>query len=124
LHYSKDPPLPNLSDPAHARDAFATEVDDPALPRAFCLRDSFMQMPYMYFGENFRRIRYQWETGFPVALIKKENPDIVIQEVTERFLARRYLFTNPPEVDRLHSLCGSAEQRTNCPDEVGRGRLT
>lgn len=101
FHYSNDLPLPTLSDPAHARDAFATEIDDPSLPKAVCLRDSFMQMPFMYFGENFRRIRYQWEFDFPVAIIKKEKPDIVIQEITERFLARRYLFSNPPEVDRM-----------------------
>jgi hypothetical protein len=100
-HYSGVPRLPNLGDPVHAREPFATEVDDPTLPKAICFRDSFMQIAYMYFQENFRRIRFQWQFDFPTALIEEEKPDIVIQEVTERFLARPSQFWNPPEVDRM-----------------------
>jgi hypothetical protein len=100
-HFSSNPALPKLTDESHHKDPFATEVNDPALPSALCFRDSFMQMSFLYFGENFRRIRYQWEFDFPTAIIEKEKPDIVIQEITERCLARSGLFNNPPEVERM-----------------------
>jgi len=102
--FSRDPKVTNLTDDQHARDPFATEIDDPALPKALCFRDSFMQAPQIFFSESFRRIAYYWRYDFPVDLINKEHPDIVIQEFYERGLARG-IPGNPPEVER----CGHVE---------------
>jgi len=96
---SDNPPAPNFDNEAHHTDPFATEIDDPSLPKAFCLRDSFMTAPQWYFSQNFRRIAYYWRYDFPVEVIEAEKPDIVIQEITERRLARGVPY-NPPEVNK------------------------
>jgi alginate O-acetyltransferase complex protein AlgJ len=98
-HFSNNPPVADINNEQHHREPFATEVDDPALPKAVCLRDSFMQFSMMFLSENFRRIAYYWRYDFPVEVIEKEKPDIVIQEITERILARG-VPSNPPEVER------------------------
>jgi hypothetical protein len=97
--FSKHPRPPDLTDDAHRREPFATEITDQRLPKAVCLRDSYMAIPQMYFSENFCRIAYQWRWDFPIDVIEQEKPDIVIQEFLERGLARG-IPPNPPEVER------------------------
>jgi hypothetical protein len=62
---------------------FATEVDDPSLPTAVCIRDSFSIAQREYLSNHFRRIVYEWETEWPFELIEKEKPDVVLQEKCE-----------------------------------------
>jgi hypothetical protein len=85
---------------AHAELApYATEIDDKSLPRAFCLRDSFMASMEPFLSTHFRRISYYWQQEFPDRLVESEKPDVVIEEVVERELCR-FDPHNPPAVDQ------------------------
>lgn len=82
----------------------ATETDDPSLPRGVVIRDSFFSALMSYVPEHFSRCVYVWSANFmaqgqmrnaiDVKLIDIENPDIVIEQFTER-----YLNYDPPDPD-------------------------
>jgi alginate O-acetyltransferase complex protein AlgJ len=78
---------------------YATEIDDKSLPRAFCLRDSFMGAVEPFLSLHFGRIAYYWQQEFPCMIIEREKPDIVIEEMVERDL-QWFTPHNPPAVDR------------------------
>jgi len=60
--------------------------DRPGLPRAVILRDS-MAIPLIpLLSENFRRVVYVSSRKLDRALIEREKPDIVIEELVERSL--------------------------------------
>lgn len=113
--FSNNPPMSNLEAEDHHRDPFATEVSNPDLPKVFCLRDSFMQSMQSFVSENCRRISYHWRFDFPIDEIKKEKPDVVIQEITERILASS-LPDNQPEVERCANI--------QLPDDMSGANLT
>jgi len=94
-----DHPKPDTSD-RHDQYPFAQEVDDPKLPKAVFLRDSFMSMLKLFLGDHFRRAAYYWTQDFPTDVILQEKPDIVIEEFVERKLVGE-MPTNPAEVDAL-----------------------
>lgn len=81
-----DPP------PAEAwRTASATEIADPALPRAVMFHDSFGVSLRPFLSEHFARIVYSsgsgdWRRNFDAALVERERPHVVIQEIAERLL--------------------------------------
>jgi alginate O-acetyltransferase complex protein AlgJ len=97
-HFS-DNPKPDTGD---RRDdfPFALEVDDPKLPRAFFVRDSFMAMPKLFLGDCFRRAYFSPTQVFPAETILREKPEVVVEELVERRLVGEML-TNPPEVDAV-----------------------
>jgi hypothetical protein len=70
---------------------FAMERSDAGLPRAVMFHDSFGAHLIPYLSEHFRRIVYAWERpDYPVfdgALVERERPDVVIQQIVERKLA-------------------------------------
>ena len=68
------------------RQPFATEVDDPTLPRAVMFHDSFALNLAPLISENFQRILFVRQYEFDAELIDKEQPDLVIQEMVERNL--------------------------------------
>jgi alginate O-acetyltransferase complex protein AlgJ len=39
-----------------------------------------------FFAESFNRAVYRWSFDFDRELIEKENPDVVIYELAERYL--------------------------------------
>jgi hypothetical protein len=82
-------PLPPLMQPLLMVQA------DPRLPRAVMFRDSFAGALVPFLSEHFQRICYEWQElyEFDTALIEREHPDVVIQEVVERKLALRF----PPD---------------------------
>jgi alginate O-acetyltransferase complex protein AlgJ len=82
-------PWPALQDPV------VTVCDDGDIPRAVIFRDSFF--PISLFSEHFGRAVYLWIDNFEAAVIEREEPDLVIQEVAERLLGSLDL-ANPPEV--------------------------
>jgi hypothetical protein len=68
---------------------FAFENDDPGLPRAVFLCDSFTTQMYPFLSEHFRRVVYLWQMAFPTfetQFLERERPDVVIQEMVERKL--------------------------------------
>ena len=81
------------------RKPFATVCPNAKLPTAICLRDSYMVAQKDFLSRRFRKISYYWTAGFPTPLIEHEKPDIVIQEIAERFLAVPDYMTNPPDMN-------------------------
>jgi alginate O-acetyltransferase complex protein AlgJ len=63
------------------------EVDDETLPKALILRDSFAEGFMPIFSEKFRRTVWLWTHDLDLRLVERERPDIVIVEMTERFLS-------------------------------------
>jgi hypothetical protein len=84
------------SHPEHV--AYITELKKTGLPRAVCLRDSFMTPMAPLLSAHFSRLAYYWQQNFPQDVIEREHPDIVIEEIVERDLVR-YDPQNPPDVD-------------------------
>jgi len=79
---------------------FALEVDDPKLPRALFIRDSFMSMPKLFLGDCFARAYFSPTQKFPMDAILQEKPQVVVEELVERRLVGD-MPTNPPEVDAV-----------------------
>jgi hypothetical protein len=67
---------------------FAFEVADPDLPRAIVFRDSFANALIPFLSEHFARTLYIWSPDVDPDLVEAERPDVVIQEISERFLGR------------------------------------
>lgn len=63
--------------------------------RAVMFRDSFASRLIPYLSEHFRRILYQWQNDFDPDLVRREDPDVVIQEMVGRHL---YNFVPTPEL--------------------------
>jgi hypothetical protein len=64
----------------------AWEVDDASLPRAVVLHDSFGLNLKPFLAEHFRRSLFLWLPTLDEEVLQRERPDVVIQEVCERFL--------------------------------------
>ncbi len=58
----------------------------PGLPEAIIYHDSFMFWQFDLFAEHFSKAQYTWSYHIDVDFVLGEQPDIVILEVTERFL--------------------------------------
>lgn len=58
----------------------------PGLPKAMIYHDSFMLWQFDLFAEHFSKAQYIWTYQIDVDFVLGEQPDIVILEVTERFL--------------------------------------
>ncbi len=67
---------------------FALGTGDERLPKAVMFRDSFANALVPYLSESFSRIVYVWERDVNRQVVEAERPDVVIQEIAERFLAR------------------------------------
>lgn len=67
--------------------------DDPSLPKAVVLRDSFFSALTPFVAEHFRRVAIYWQTDLNVnlKLVMDEHPNVVIQEI-----AGRKLFQSTP----------------------------
>jgi hypothetical protein len=65
---------------------YVVESDDPSLPRAVMFHDSYNWALGPFLAEHFRRIVCAWADQFSPALVRREQPDVVIQEMGERKL--------------------------------------
>src|SRR5712692_3713842 len=68
----------------------AAERGEPSLPRAVMFHDSFGVSLQPFLGESFSRIVFSsgptdWRRNFDAALVERERPALVIQEIAERF---------------------------------------
>jgi hypothetical protein len=72
--------------PAALPKPMVTECPTPGLPRAVIFHDSFFLGVYPFLSEHFHRAAYLWQYSLDRGLIEREHPDVVIQEVVERYL--------------------------------------
>ncbi len=73
-------------DPPPFRESTTYVCDRPGLPRAVVFRDS-MAIPLIpMLAENFARVVFISNRAFDTALIEREKPDVVIEEMVERAL--------------------------------------
>jgi alginate O-acetyltransferase complex protein AlgJ len=82
---SEAPPAP-LDNFATFGPPRAWECDDTSLPRAVMFHDSFFLALHPYISEHFRRLVCAWSDQFSPDLVRREQPDVVIQEIVERKL--------------------------------------
>ncbi|MBE7560726.1 hypothetical protein HS125_18000 [bacterium] len=70
--------------------ALATESRDRSLPRAVVFNDSYFYGVIPYFAEHFSRAVYvhMRPDRFAPELIEREKPDVVVQELVERWFGR------------------------------------
>ncbi len=66
----------------------ATYNPNPDLPRAMVFHDSFFNEMIPFLSDHFRWAIFQWATKVDEAFVYGEQPDIVIFEVTDRYLSR------------------------------------
>jgi hypothetical protein len=67
---------------------FAMGTGDASQPRAVVFRDSFANALIPFLSESFDRVLYVWQPDVHARVVKIEHPDVVIQEIAERFLWR------------------------------------
>jgi hypothetical protein len=72
--------------------------------KAVVFRDSFASRWYPFLGQHFREVIYVWHYDWDRALIEREKPDVVIDEMLERFFNEE----NPVELARKDALSESA----------------
>jgi hypothetical protein len=67
---------------------FAMHQANPQLPRAVMFCDSFTFGMYPFLSQHFQRIAFFWQVfpTFDPAVVEREHPDVVIQEMVERKL--------------------------------------
>ena len=58
----------------------------PVTPAAVIFRDSFTARLMPFLSAGFQRVVYIWDYAFDRAVIERERPDVVIQEMVERCL--------------------------------------
>ncbi len=63
-----------------------TEVDDPSLPRGVFFHDSFGAVQSPYLAEHFSHLRHAWIREMEPAIVEAEHVQVVVHEMTERFL--------------------------------------
>lgn len=78
-------------------ESFVTERSDAELPTAVIFRDSFFAALQPFLSEHFSRVAYYAQQTFDPAIIRFEQPDVVIHELVERKLNLRPP-TNPDEI--------------------------
>jgi hypothetical protein len=81
--------------PTDEEGRLVTAIDDASLPRAVIFRDSFTSHLVPFLSEHFSRAVYLWQNDFDAAVVAREHPDVVIQEIVGRHL---YNFIPSPEL--------------------------
>lgn len=59
--------------------------NDKASGKAIFFRDSFANSWFAYLGQHFKEVIYIWHYEWDRSLIEREKPDVVIDEMVERF---------------------------------------
>lgn len=103
--------IPNLS---QIGASFELKSNNDKLPKALVLRDSFCGFLIPFLSEHFSSTQFHWTNTFLPQVILEQHPDVVVNELAERFL---YLGDNN-HVPRF--LPASQDQSTLCNfgDEV------
>ena len=101
----------DISKPGYYQPAQASVVEDKNLPRAVFFHDSYFWDMLPFLGEHFSRSVFVWvrpgfEQGrsiFDKDLILAEKPDVVVEQIAERF------FIHLPESDERPAGQGPAQ---------------
>lgn len=77
--------------PAHLgsseqHESLVYELDDPTLPSAVLFHDRWADWMIPFLAERFRRIAFVWRDSHDRSVIGAEQPEMVLQQVSERFL--------------------------------------
>jgi len=83
--------------------------DDPTLPRAVVLRDSFFSALVPFIAEHFSHVFIVWDQQFYPNVMVREKPQVVIQEIAGRKLIQFPLY-NPPELDQAATPAAAGER--------------
>jgi alginate O-acetyltransferase complex protein AlgJ len=86
LAFKVDPQVFYKPDLPSNQRPLATELRTSIAPRVVMFHDSFTENIRPFLSESFRRIVYLWQDGMDRQIVRKEHPDIVIQEIVERKL--------------------------------------
>jgi hypothetical protein len=86
---------PEHPDPYGEDGTVVTETKPGSGLRAVMFRDSFSSRLIPFLSEHFTRIVYQWQNDFDADLVRRERPDVVIQEMVGRHLIN---FVPTPEL--------------------------
>jgi hypothetical protein len=86
---------PEHPDPYGEDGTVVTETKPGSGLRAVMFRDSFSSRLIPFLSEHFSRIVYQWQNDFDADLVRRERPDVVIQEMVGRHLIN---FVPTPEL--------------------------
>jgi len=78
--------LPRSKDVPEFMATYALERAGAGLPRAVMVHDSFSNWFVPALSEHFGRLVSVWSYNFDRALVERERPDLVIQEMVERTL--------------------------------------
>jgi hypothetical protein len=73
-------------DPSASRGRLVTEIPGSTLPRALVFRDSCFSRLAPFLSEHFSRVVYLWQHNFDSEDVRRERPDVVIQEIVGRHL--------------------------------------
>ena len=83
-----------------SREVHQLSVNAPAPPlKAVVTHDSYMHGMRAHLSEHFQQVHYLWTYDFPLAVIASGQPQVVIEEMVERYLYS-YQPVNPPELHR------------------------
>lgn len=87
---------PEGGEPWWGSGRIVTEIPGSTLPRAVVFRDSFTSRLAPFLSEHFSRVVYLWQDNFDEEAVRKEKPDVVIQEIVGRHLLTSYPYSSAP----------------------------
>ena len=107
--------FPARPDPYSEDGTVVTEVTPGTGLRAVMFRDSFASRLIPFLSEHFSRILYQWQNDFDPDLVRREHPDVVIQEMVGRhfinFVPTPELVPDPEDTAGTGSHGGTGKRR-------------
>jgi alginate O-acetyltransferase complex protein AlgJ len=68
-----------------SEDRIAFTINEAGSGKAIVFRDSYAEFWYPFLGQHFREVIYVWHEDWDRPLIEREKPDVVIDEMLERF---------------------------------------
>ena len=66
--------------------------------KLFVIRDSYSEQLKRFLSTNFKQSFYFWQEEIPIEKIRKEKPDLVLHEMSERLIA--HYLKLPPEIEK------------------------
>jgi len=91
---------------------FFVKNDSVKSPSMMMFHDSYACYLMAYLGYNFSRCSYLWSPIFIPTIVEKEKPDVVIWEMSDRFIYD-ILAENPPLPEMKDSIAGQTNKNVN-----------